>query len=90
MNNQDKLCQSCGMPMDKDPQGGGSNANKSKNNEYCSFCFQNGKFYDEGISLQDKIEKNIQIATTKFGIAEETARKQAESLLPSLKRWKAK
>jgi len=31
-----KTCQSCGMPISKAPQKGGTNANGSKNLEYCS------------------------------------------------------
>ena len=37
-------CQSCGMPMNKDPQGGGTNADGSKNSKYCGYCYQNGTF----------------------------------------------
>jgi hypothetical protein len=32
------------MPMNKDPQGGGVNADGSKNTTYCSYCYQNGAF----------------------------------------------
>jgi hypothetical protein len=39
-----KNCQSCGMPMKRDPQGGGSNADGSKSTMYCSHCYQNGAF----------------------------------------------
>jgi hypothetical protein len=39
-----KYCQSCGMPMVKDPQGGGTEANGSKSAMYCSYCYQQGKF----------------------------------------------
>lgn len=39
-----RLCQSCGMPLDKDPRNGGSNADGSKNLEYCSYCYIDGKF----------------------------------------------
>lgn len=54
------ICQSYGMPMqDKDF---GTNANNSKNTEYCHFCFKDGKFTDEGITMQQKIDKNIEIA----------------------------
>lgn len=35
------------MPMDHDPLGGGINADGSLNEEYCSFCYQNGKFTKE-------------------------------------------
>ena len=39
-----KFCQSCGMPVNKDPQGGGTNADGSKNVKYCSYRYQNGAF----------------------------------------------
>jgi len=41
MNN---FCQSCGYPMKKDKKGGGSNADGSTNEKYCSMCYENGKF----------------------------------------------
>jgi hypothetical protein len=85
-----KICQSCGMPLEKDPNQGGTNADHSKSNTYCSFCYQDGKFYDEGCSLQEKIEKNIHLAVTKLGITESNARTMAESILPNLERWKEK
>ena len=41
------ICQSCGMPLKKDPYKGGSNADKSRSKDYCSFCFEDGEFiYD--------------------------------------------
>ena len=89
MNNDVKVCQSCGMPLDNDPNKGGTNSDGSKSDKYCSFCFQNGKFTDEGISLQEKIEKNIQIAVSRLNIPESKAREMAESLLPNLERWKS-
>jgi hypothetical protein len=44
MGNIEKFCQSCGMPMEKDPQTGGTNADGSKNLMYCSYCYQSGNF----------------------------------------------
>jgi hypothetical protein len=37
-------CQSCGMPLKKDPEGGGTNADGTRSTEYCSFCYQDGLF----------------------------------------------
>lgn len=88
MENKFLICQSCGMPLEKDPKKGGTNADKSISNKYCSFCFQNGKFLDEGISLQEKIEKNIRIAVTSMNISESAAREMAEKIIPGLERWK--
>ncbi len=39
-----KVCQSCGMPLKSDPQGGGTLADGTKSFKYCSFCFQQGRF----------------------------------------------
>lgn len=38
------ICQSCGMPLAKDPMGGGTRADGSKSSRYCSFCYQDGAF----------------------------------------------
>jgi hypothetical protein len=40
-----KFCQSCGMPMKKDEKGGGTNADGTKSLMYCSYCYQDGKFF---------------------------------------------
>jgi hypothetical protein len=45
---QNKFCQSCSMPMSKDPKGGSTNADGSINTLYCSYCYQNGAFIFEG------------------------------------------
>jgi hypothetical protein len=46
MGKFDKFCQSCGMPMEKDPNLGGTNQDGSKNNKYCSLCYVDGNFKD--------------------------------------------
>lgn len=38
------ICQSCAMPMKFDPQGGGTNADGTKTEKYCSYCYANGRF----------------------------------------------
>ncbi|NQU17073.1 MAG: transcriptional regulator [Candidatus Saganbacteria bacterium] len=80
------VCQSCGMPLRSDYDKG-ANADGSKSQEFCRFCFENGKFKDEGITLEQKIDKNIEMAK-KMGIDEEKARELANMTLPNLKRWK--
>jgi hypothetical protein len=64
------------------------NADNSKSSKYCRFCYQDGKFLDEGITLKEKIEKNIQIAVS-MNIPEEKAREMAETVLPNLERWRS-
>ncbi len=80
-----KICQSCGMPMMAD-EDHGTNEDGTKNEEYCKFCFQNGKFEDQGITMEEKIAKNIDIAV-KMGMDEDEAKKMAQDAIPKLKRW---
>jgi len=87
---ENSICQSCGMPLNFDPQKGGTNADNSRSTKFCSYCFTDGKFYDEGISLDEKIEKNVKIAVAKFNVSEEVARQNALSVLPYLERWATK
>jgi len=81
------ICQSCAMPMKKQ-EDFGINRDRSQSSEYCKFCFQNGKFVDEGISIGEKINNLVDIGTNKLGMSEEQARTMAETQLPQLKRWK--
>ncbi len=39
-----KTCQSCGMPLKKDPNGGGTNIDGSLSEMFCSKCYLEGKF----------------------------------------------
>lgn len=52
-----KFCQSCGMPMKRDPHGGGTNADGSKNKMYCSHCYSDGQFTIRNITVDDMKER---------------------------------
>lgn len=56
MGKFDKFCQSCGMPMEMDPEKGGTNADGTKNMMYCSYCFQSGTFKDNFTKPSEMIE----------------------------------
>ncbi len=78
-------CQSCGMPLSKDSQGGGSNADGSKSTEYCSNCYQHGQFTQPNITVDEMIilvkgkmkEMHIPSFLTGFFTKD----------IPKLKRW---
>lgn len=38
------ICQSCGMPLDRDPGGGGTYSDGAKSHTYCSLCYGGGRF----------------------------------------------
>lgn len=82
------ICQSCAMPLSDNYYG--TNADGSKNREYCKYCFENGRFLGEQ-TLEEKIESNIKFWVDKGnGITEEIARQKLSELFPTLKRWKNK
>lgn len=65
----------------------GTNADGSKNQEYCHFCFKDGKFTDEGITMEQKIDKMVELAKG-MNIPQDKARLMAQNVLPTLKRWR--
>jgi hypothetical protein len=74
------------MPLQKE-EDCGTDSSGSKCEMYCFHCFQKGKFLDEGITLEEKINKNVKFAV-QMGMSEHEARKMASSVLPKLERWK--
>lgn len=53
MNKINKNCQSCGMPLKSDANGGGTNADGSKNALYCSYCYEKGEFTYKGNNVNE-------------------------------------
>lgn len=82
----EQYCQSCAMPMNESAEMYGSNADGSKNEEYCKYCFENGK-YTQNCSMEEMIEICVP-HMTKQGMSEDKARKIMNDCLPKLKRWK--
>src|SRR5579862_3671392 len=46
-------CQSCGLKLVEDKQGGGSNSDGTRSRIYCSSCYQNGRFVQPHLSLAE-------------------------------------
>lgn len=84
---QGQFCQSCAMPMQK-PEDFGTDAGGSKSAEYCRYCFQNGRFTEPDMTVEQMIEKCAAIMKQMNIPAEQI--KQTEKFIPMLKRWKAK
>jgi hypothetical protein len=57
MEKFDKFCQSCGMPMEKDTENGGTNADGSKTLKYCSHCYHLGDFNDSFTRSEEMVKK---------------------------------
>jgi hypothetical protein len=79
------FCQSCSMPMAKE-EDFGINADGSRNDEFCRFCFHAGTFVDPAITLQQMIDK---CASTMRNMAiPDEQIEQTKAFIPLLKRWR--
>lgn len=81
------VCQSCGMSLKKE-EDYGNDMDGTKNSEYCRFCFQDGAFTDEGITMEQKVDFLVEIGKSKLNMTEEQAREMASGIIPNLNRWK--
>jgi len=73
------------MPLSKDPQRGGTEANGRKSLMYCSHCYQGGKFTLPGLTLaqmQERVRGKMKEMKIPGILAHFMVRK-----IPKLKRW---
>ena len=80
------LCQSCGMPLNKE-EVKGTEKNGLKTDDYCKYCYENGTFKNPDINLED-MKKNVQNQMKKMQLHENVIQK-AVNILPALKRWQS-
>ena len=80
------ICQSCGMPI-LSSEDYGSDDQGSRSFAYCYRCYSGGKFTDEGVSLEKKMEESLKWAK-RLGMEENSARRMLSETLPKLSRWK--
>ena len=81
-----KFCQSCGMPMKRDPQNGGTNSDGSKNSDYCSYCYEDGVFTSPEIDTPQKMQQFCIKKMKEMGMPGFVAWFFTRSI-PKLKRW---
>ena len=62
-----KFCQSCGMPLKKDEKGGGTNADGSKSVKFCSYCYQDGKFFNPEITTAKEMQAFVKVKMKEMG-----------------------
>ena len=89
-----KFCQSCGMPLTSD-EVCGTNADGSLSADYCTYCYQQGKFaqdctMDEMIEhcaqFVEEFNKDSEQKVTKEEAIEDSVSKLENSLLNDLNR----
>jgi len=88
---EQKICQSCGMPM-VTPEELGTNNDGSASKDYCVYCFKDGKFTLEG-SMDEMIARYAECPealkdANGNSITKEQFVANMQVFLPTLKRWK--
>ncbi len=81
------LCQSCGMPM-RNEEDYGTDAQGKMVSEYCHFCYHDGEFTEPGITMEEMMDRVVDVMVKRLGMQETRARSVAETFIPRLKRWK--
>lgn len=82
-----KNCQSCGMPMKRDEKGGGTNADGSKSNKFCSKCYANGTFSSPNMKVEE-MQSLVKGKLKEFGFPGFIAGLFTKNI-PKLERWSA-
>lgn len=85
MNTAYKNCQSCGMPLKKDEKGGGTNADGSRNEMFCSHCFAGGRFTLPDITV-DQMQERVRTKLREFGVPGILSWIFTKNI-PKLRRW---
>ena len=81
------FCQSCCMPMQDNPDLYGSNADGSRNDDYCVYCFKDGAFTAD-ITMEEMIDFCVNsMVEHNPGMTPEKTRALMEEFFPKLKRW---
>ena len=84
---ENKICQSCSMPIMSDDQLG-NNKDGSINNDYCKYCYKDGEFIDK-VTMEEYIDMCSQYGE-QAGMTNEEMRAHCEKIFPTLKRWGVK
>ena len=90
MNQNQKFCQSCGMPLTAEVLG--NNVDGNKNEDYCMYCYKDGSFVQDCTMEEmvehcaqfvDEVNKHMPKPMTK-----EEYKQMMMNYFPMLKRWK--
>lgn len=83
-----KFCQSCGMPLSQ-PELFGTEADGSKTEKYCAYCYKDGKFTMPNATLEQMIEISAKgWSDNDPNVTYEQAKAEMTLMLPRLERWR--
>ncbi len=85
-----KFCQSCGIPLTSEILG--TNADGTPNEDYCIYCYKDGKFTQD-MTMEQMIDHCAQFTeeinkNSGQNLTVEQMKEQMRQFFPHLKRWK--
>lgn len=86
MEQTHKNCQSCGMPLKKSPNGGGTNADNSISKKYCAYCYENGQFKQPEWTVS-QMQQFVKGKMKEMGFPMSLFANMFAKKIPTLKRW---
>lgn len=86
MSKKNTNCQSCGMPLKRDENGGGTNADGTHSELYCSKCYKNGAFLKPDMTVKE-MQLLVKEKIKEFGFPGFLAGFFTKGI-PNLERWK--
>ncbi|MDY0293271.1 MAG: zinc ribbon domain-containing protein [Candidatus Methanomethylophilaceae archaeon] len=85
---EEKYCQSCSMPMTGAEDMYGTNADGSRSEDYCLYCYENGAFTCD-CTMNEMLEHSLPyMVEANPDLDEDSARKILLDYFPMMKRWK--
>ena len=86
MNKDQRFCQSCGMPLTEDVLG--TNADGTKNEDYCMYCYKDGKFLQD-CTMEEMIEHCAQfVGAVNEGLENPITKEEPSLLALSTRGWR--
>lgn len=83
-----RFCQSCGMPLAPDLSNCGTEADGTKSDDYCIYCYGGGRFLAD-CTMEQMIDFCTPImAKANPAMTEDAAREAMRQWFPTLKRWR--
>ena len=81
-----RACQSCGMPMKRDLQGGGSEVDGTRSLRFCSHCYADGKYTQPELTVE-QMQLLVRGRLEEFGVPHLLSGLFTRTI-PKLARWR--
>ncbi|HSN49810.1 MAG TPA: zinc ribbon domain-containing protein [Bacteroidales bacterium] len=88
MEKENKICQSCGMPLKRDENNGGTESDGTKSKKYCSHCYQTGQFTSPDMTVNEMRDR-VKVKMKEMGFPSFLLWFFVMNI-PRLERWKTK